>query len=263
MSAGAPPDGHACTPTPDGPRVNGVRIDPHTAVSYLARVQDFLACGRSHVVHFCSAHTTVEARRNARYREVVNRGDLNLPDGAAVAWALALYGLRARRLPGTEGLHALAGWGQARGLAHYFYGATGDVLDALVGNLRAAHPELRVAGLEAPPFRPSTDEELGESVARMRDAGTHALWVGLGTPKQDLVAERLRAMDAAPVILCVGAAFDFVAGSRARAPAWMQGAGLEWAHRLASDPVRLWRRYLLGNPTFVAGVLLDRLRGGR
>ena len=94
----------------------------------------------------------------------------------------------------------------------------------------------------------------------MRAAGAQLAWIGLGSPKQDRVAGRLCELGAAPVLLCVGAAFDFVSGEKRRAPQWMQRAGLEWLHRLLSEPRRLWRRYLLGNPAFVAGVLLDRVR---
>jgi N-acetylglucosaminyldiphosphoundecaprenol N-acetyl-beta-D-mannosaminyltransferase len=102
---------------------------------------------------------------------------------------------------------------------------------------------------------------VAEAAARMRAAGADAVWVGLGAPKQDLMAARLRDLDAAPTIFCVGAAFDFVAGTVKRAPRWMQRTGLEWLHRLLSEPRRLWRRYVIGNPRFVAGVVWDRLRG--
>jgi N-acetylglucosaminyldiphosphoundecaprenol N-acetyl-beta-D-mannosaminyltransferase len=95
----------------------------------------------------------------------------------------------------------------------------------------------------------------------MRAAGAQAIWVGLGAPKQDIMAARLRELDAAPAIFCVGAAFDFVAGTVTRAPLWMRRSGLEWLHRLLSEPRRLWRRYLIGNPRFVAGVVWDRVRG--
>jgi N-acetylglucosaminyldiphosphoundecaprenol N-acetyl-beta-D-mannosaminyltransferase len=96
----------------------------------------------------------------------------------------------------------------------------------------------------------------------MQAAHAQLVWLGLGSPKQDRVAERLCELAAAPVLLCVGAAFDFVSGAKRRAPSWMQRAGLEWLYRLVAEPRRLWRRYLVDGPAFVAGVVIDRVRGG-
>jgi N-acetylglucosaminyldiphosphoundecaprenol N-acetyl-beta-D-mannosaminyltransferase len=239
--------------------VNGVRIDPVTPADLLEITGSFLACGTSHTVHFCAAHPTVEARRDDAYRAVLNAGDLNVPDGAPVAWAARLQGARgARRQPGTDSLHLVVGWGVPRGLRHYLYGATDETLAALRANLEEAYPGVKIAGVEAPPFRPIEDRELDETVDRIRSCGADLVWVGLGAPKQDLIGDRLRERRAAPVIMCVGAAFDFAAGVKRRAPAWMRRLGLEWLHRLAAEPGRLWRRYLVGNTLFLAGVVLDR-----
>ena len=128
-------------------------------------------------------------------------------------------------------------------------------------NLERRHPGIRIVGTESPPFRAIADEELDETVARIRAAEADAVWIGLGAPKQDVMGARLRERDAAPLLFAVGAAFDFIAGTKSRAPEWMQRNGLEWAHRLGSEPGRLWKRYLVGNAQFVAGVAEDRLRG--
>jgi exopolysaccharide biosynthesis WecB/TagA/CpsF family protein len=252
---------HTCTPRSEGPLVNGVRIDPVAPDEYLATVGSFLECGRSHVAHFCSAHPTIEARSDAGYRDLLNRGDLNLPDGAAVAWASRLNGTPAKRLSGTEGFRYVVRWGTERGLRHYLYGGSPEALALLQERLRQEEPAIAIVGAESPPFRALSDEEVADAAARMKAAGAQAVWVGLGAPKQDRMAARLRELDAAPAIFCVGAAFDFVAGTVSRAPEWMQRSGLEWLHRLASEPRRLWRRYLIGNPRFVAGIVWDRLRG--
>lgn len=255
-------DGHACRPRIGGPLVNGVRIDPLAPAEFLEAVGSFLACGRSHVVHFCAAHPTTEARRDADYRDLLNRGDLNLADGLPVAWAARLSGHRAERLSGTDGLGLVARWGLDRGLRHYFYGSSPRTLDGMRRQLQARCDGIQIVGTESPPYRPLSEDEIGESVARMRDARADLVWVGLGAPKQDVMGERLRTLEAAPAILCVGAAFDFVAGVKTRAPVWMRRSGLEWVHRLTSEPTRLWKRYLVGNPRFVAGVIGDRLRSG-
>lgn len=238
--------------------MNGVRIDPVTPSELLEVAGSFLDCGRSHVAHFCAAHPTVEARNDESYRRLLNEGDLNVPDGAPVAWAARLQGVPARRQPGTDSLHLLMGWGVPRDLRHFLYGATDETLHAMRERLQEAYPGVRVVGAESPPFRAIDDAELDDTVARIRAAEADVVWVGLGAPKQDLMGARLRERSAAPLIMCVGAAFDFVAGRKRRAPAWMQRLGLEWLHRLASEPERLWKRYLVGNTMFLVGVLADR-----
>jgi N-acetylglucosaminyldiphosphoundecaprenol N-acetyl-beta-D-mannosaminyltransferase len=241
--------------------VNGVRIDAITPESFVRSLSTFLSCGHSHVVHFCAAHPTIEARTDPAYRGILNTGALNVPDGMPVAWAARMFGAKTDRLAGTEGMHLTALWGIERGVRHYLYGGTPETLGRLRRRLEEDYPGILIVGAESPPFRPLTDEEVAESASRMRALGTQALWIGLGAPKQDLMAYRLRRLHAAPVILCVGAAFDFTAGTMKRAPSWMRRAGLEWAHRLLSEPRRLWRRYLVGNPKFVIGVIRDRFGG--
>jgi N-acetylglucosaminyldiphosphoundecaprenol N-acetyl-beta-D-mannosaminyltransferase len=242
--------------------VNRVRIDPITPQNYLRSIDKFLSCRHSHVVHFCSAHTTVEARRDPTYQAILNKGSLNVPDGMPVAWAARLFGLPTERLAGTEGMHLAAKWGVARALRHYLYGSTKHTLERLQARLEELYPGILIVGAESPPFGPFREEDIGESLRRIQDAGTHMLWVGLGAPKQDVAADRLRVLHAAPVILGVGAAFDFVAGTKRRAPAWMRDAGLEWLHRLGSEPHRLWKRYVIGDPLFVAGVIADKIFPG-
>lgn len=256
---------HVCRRSSRGPHVNGVRIDPVNDRGFLEVVGDFLACGRdtgnAHVVHFCAAHPTVEARHDANYRDLLNRGDLNVADGMPVAWAARRRGHPTLRLAGTDGMEALSAWGVPGELSHYLYGATEETLAAMRTNLERQHPGIRIVGTESPPFRAIDDAELDETVARIRAAGADAVWIGLGAPKQDVMGARLRDRDAAPLLFAVGAAFDFIAGTKSRAPGWMQRSGLEWAHRLGSEPGRLWKRYLVGNARFVTGVVADRLRG--
>lgn len=238
--------------------VNGVRVDPLEPAELADWASSSLRCGQSHVVHFLPAHPIVVAEGDHAYRDVLNRGDLNLVDGAAVALAALLKGRRSRRTTGSDALALLADWGVESNVGHYLYGSTPEVVEKLRNRLERENPGITVTGAESPPFRDLDDEELQEAAMRIRETGADLLWIGLGTPKQDLVAERLRELGAAPVILCVGAAFDFVAGTKRRAPRWMRAIGMEWAFRLASEPTRLWRRYLIGNARFVGGVVRDR-----
>lgn len=239
-------------------RVNRVRIDGVRAVDVPDRIEEFLRGGASHVVHFCPAHPTVLARDDPGYRAILNRGDLNLPDGASVVWAIGLLGGRVERVTGTDTFLRLCRAGEPRRWRHYLYGGAPAVVQQLRLRLEDEFPGILIVGAESPPFRPLDDGDLELAADRIRRSGADLVWVGLGTPKQDVVAEQLRARDAAPVFLCVGAAFDFLSGQKQRAPLWMQQAGLEWAHRLAQEPGRLWHRYLIGNIRFVAGVLADR-----
>lgn len=250
-----------CRARADWPQVNGVRIDAITPENFIESLSTFLSCGHSHVVHFCAAHPTVEARGDPGYREILNTGALNVADGMPVAWAARMLGSETERLSGTDATRLAAAWGVDRSLRHYLYGGTLETLELLRRRLEEVYPGILIVGAESPPFRPLSDEEIATSARRMQEVGTQALWIGLGAPKQDLMAYRFRKLHAAPVILCVGAAFDFVAGTMKRAPSWMRRSGLEWVHRLASEPRRLWRRYLLGNPRFVIGILHDRFRG--
>lgn len=246
---------HSARPAAAVPLVNGVRLDPRPPSELPGAIETLLACGRSHVAHFLPAHPTVLARRDREYRALLNAGDLNLVDGASVALALRLYGSRAPRATGSAAMQVLAASGIDAGVKHYLFGGTPEVVKRLRRRLEQDHPGIEIVGAESPPFRELSTEELEAARDRMLAADADLVWIGLGSPKQDRVAARLRELEAAPVLLCVGAAFDFVSGAKPRAPRWMQRAGLEWLHRLITDPRRLWRRYLIGNVQFVAGVL--------
>lgn len=243
------------------PIVNTVEVDPITEGAFQLHITRFVACGDAHVVHFVPADPTVRARSDDQYRAILNRGALNVPDGMAIVWTLRRMGYECVRLPGTEAMIKTCAWSAPRGLGQYFYGGRADVLLSLQRKLEGRFPDLTFAGTESPPFSALTSEDLRAAADRIRSTGATFLWVGLGTPKQDLVAEEFRKLRAAPVILCVGAAFDFLAETISRSPIWMQRIGLEWLFRLIKEPRRLWRRYLIGNPKFVAGVAKEwRLR---
>jgi N-acetylglucosaminyldiphosphoundecaprenol N-acetyl-beta-D-mannosaminyltransferase len=259
-SARARPDSaHTCLRAGAGTSVNGVRIDPVDRARFLEVVRSFLSCGLSHIVHFLPADPTVRAMEDRGYRDELNAGELNVPDGKAVVWALRLKGARSERLAGGDAMELLVRKGEQHGFRHYLFGGEPAVLTALQSRLELRYPRIELAGAESPPFRALEAWELGEATARIRAVRTQLLWIGLGTPKQDLVAATLRDLGAAPVILCVGAAFDFLAGTMPRAPEWMQRAGLEWLYRLWLEPGRLGRRYLVGNPRFMWGVARELL----
>jgi N-acetylglucosaminyldiphosphoundecaprenol N-acetyl-beta-D-mannosaminyltransferase len=131
-----------------------------------------------------------------------------------------------------------------------FYGGSPEVLDELVLRFSRRFPELKIVFAFSPPFRPLTSEEEARVVGGIAEAGTRILFVGLGCPKQERwVAAQRRSLSC--VMVAVGAAFDFHAGSKPQAPGWLQRAGLEWAFRLCCEPRRLWHRYLYHGPRFL------------
>jgi N-acetylglucosaminyldiphosphoundecaprenol N-acetyl-beta-D-mannosaminyltransferase len=239
--------------------VNGIRFDPLDRGGLVRAVESFLDCGRSHVVQFLACDPTVRAARDPDYARVLNSGDLNIADGLPIAWTMRLNGRPTQRIAGTEGVAVLCDAGRRTHLRHYLYGGTQHTIERLRFQLRRVHTGLHVAGTESPRCGVPSEEELAACAARVKAAGTDLLWIGVGTPTQHYVASKLREMEAAPVILCVGAAFDFVSGMKKRAPEWMQRSGLEWLHRMLSEPRRLGPRYLAGNPRFLAGVARELL----
>ncbi len=158
-----------------------------------------------------------------------------------------------RRVYGPDLMLAAVRTGRIWGLRHYLYGSTPEVVGALARRLTSIAPGVQVVGAEAPPFRPLTEREQEELVERVGQARPDVVWVGLGTPRQDLFVDRFRDRLGTSLV-GVGAAFDFLAGTKRQAPNWMQDGGLEWVFRLATEPWRLWRRYLIGNAMFLAGL---------
>ena len=211
-------------------------------------------------VHFCPVHTIVEARRDPTLAALLNAADVVAPDGVPVAWIGRLRGQRITRVCGPDLMLAVLDRGRARNASHYLYGGAEGTPERLAERLTELLPGLRIAGLESPPFRPLTPAEDQAAVDRINASGADFVWIGLGSPKQDRwVADHRQRLDAAAV-LAVGAAFDFHAGSVARAPRWMQRSGLEWLYRFGSEPRRLWRRYTVSNARFAAYLALDALR---
>ncbi len=215
-------------------------------------------------VHFCNAYNVALADSDSAYRGLVNSGALVFSDGTPVVWAgRRLHPSLADRWTRVYGPDVMAGvlaGSTAAGPRHYLLGGTPETLDLLQQQIAARWPSAVIVGAESPPFRVESDAEIRARDARIRDSGATLVWVGLGTPKQDHEVHRLAT--ALPVVaLAVGAAFDFIAGTVSQAPVWMQRSGLEWSYRLAQEPRRLTKRYLWGNPRFVASVARQRVAG--
>lgn len=211
------------------------------------------------------ADTIVNARRDEAFREIVNRSFLSLPDGISIVWIARLKGVRTLRTNtrGTDFMVQFFGRSAHKHYKHFLYGGKEGVAERLKAVLEERFPGVSIVGTYAPPFRPLTDEEDRKVCETINASGADIVWVGLGAPKQERWMYAHRQTVRAPLMVGVGAAFDFITGAAPEAPRWMRSNGLEWLFRLATEPRRLWRRYLIGNTLLLWWLIQERLTKGR
>ena len=246
-------------------RILGHRVDPVSkALAADFVVERALAGDPGAYVCLTNVHTTVESQRSPALRKAADDAFLSVPDGMPLTWILRRRGhLETEKVTGIEYIPLVASRGLDRGLRHYFYGGAPGVAVRAGRRLEDLVPGVQVVGAASPPFAETHGGWATEELEReLRRTQPHIIWVGLGAPKQDLwmahIADTLRV----PVLIGVGAAFDYLAGTKPSAPEFLRHVGLEWLFRLAVEPKRLWRRYLIGNSTFVYLVVRDRLSHG-
>lgn len=229
-------------------------VDPAAALDEIAR---WIREGCCSYATLTGVHGVMEAVRDEEIRRAHNAAGLVLPDGMPLVWLLRRTGFRsADRVCGPDLMPVLFDHFQPSGCRHFLYGGTPRTLELLQSNLRRRFPAAKLAGAHAPPFRPAGADEDEAVIRRINASAADIVWVGLSTPKQELFMARHRQRLTAPVLIGVGAAFDFHAGLVRRAPRRLQRAGLEWAFRMAMEPRRLAGRYLRNNLAFL--VLLAR-----
>lgn len=247
-------------PPPDTRDVLGVRFHATTYADATARVMAWAARGASRTVYCSNTHSTVEAQDDPTFRDVLNRADLNTPDGVPIGWAMRHQGADATRVYGPElTLHVLRA-AAAHGVPVAFYGSTPETLERLAERLPEIAPGVDVRAMVSPPFRPLSDLEANAYADELTASGARILFVGLGCPRQERWCDAHRGRIPA-VMLAVGAAFDFHAGQVRQAPPVLQRMGMEWAFRLAMEPRRLWRRYTRVVPRFLVGYARQALGG--
>jgi N-acetylglucosaminyldiphosphoundecaprenol N-acetyl-beta-D-mannosaminyltransferase len=210
---------------------------------------------RREYVCVAAVHTVMACQEDAELREAVTNAAFTVPDGQPLVWALNALGAKlGDRVYGPELMDRACARAAQTGRRFYLYGGRNHgALAELARALRLRHPGLRITGGHCPPFRPLTEEEETAVVDDINRSGADVVWVGIGVPKQEKWMARMRDRLDAPVLVGVGAAFDFHAGLVPQAPDTLQRLGLEWAFRLVQEPRRLWRRYLRYNPRFVLG----------
>lgn len=196
------------------------------------------------------AHGVVAAQDDARFRDILNGAAMNTLDGQPVVWIARLRGLRAGRVTGRELVWDVVDADQASVIRHVFFGATAAITDKMIARLRERVPTVKAEAYN-PPFGPISDEDLDGICARLAGAGPMIVWVGLSTPKQEQLSVRLSARLPKTPIVAIGAGFDFVAGLKPVAPAFVTAMSLEWLFRLLSEPRRLFWRYAEIVPRFL------------
>jgi N-acetylglucosaminyldiphosphoundecaprenol N-acetyl-beta-D-mannosaminyltransferase len=237
---------------PDSLHILGMRLDATRYADVAERILDWARAGESRYLCAASVNNVMEAHDSRAFLRIMNDADLVTPDGMPLVWGLRILGAReATRVYGPELTPVVLAAAHREGIAVGFYGASQGTLERLLTVVRRRYPALEIAYACAPPFRPLTASEDAAVVDAIRNSGARILFVGLSTPKQErwMAAHRGRVP---AVMLGVGAAFDFLAGVKPQAPAWMQNTGLEWLFRLGTEPRRLFWRYLKHNPRFAA-----------
>lgn len=205
-----------------------------------------------------NVHTTVMSYENEEYRKIQNSAAMALPDGAPLSSYSRRKGYKdAQRVTGPDLMLELFKISMQGGYRHYFYGATEETLAAMRQVLERDYPGIEIAGMYAPPFRETTQEEDEQIIQQINESRPDFIWVGLGAPKQEQwMYQHMGKLDG--VLIGVGAGFDYLAGYIKRAPRWMQKMSLEWVYRLLQDPKRLWRRYFTSNVKFICLTRMDK-----
>jgi N-acetylglucosaminyldiphosphoundecaprenol N-acetyl-beta-D-mannosaminyltransferase len=228
-------------------------------------MEALIASGERGFVTAAAVNLIVSAEEDAETRAAVLAATLAVPDGQPLVWALhALGHPEATRVYGPDLMAHFCDRAATAGTPMYLYGGRSlDAVRLLQRRLQERYPGIRIVGCSAAPFRELTAEEDARTIAEIDSSGAKVVWVGTGQPRQEQWMARMRARLSAPLLVGVGAAFDFHAGLVPQAPPWMQRNGLEWSYRLSREPRRLWRRYVLGNPRFVAGFVRQYVRHRR
>jgi N-acetylglucosaminyldiphosphoundecaprenol N-acetyl-beta-D-mannosaminyltransferase len=228
-------------------------------------MEAMIAAGARGYVTAAAVNLVMSAQEQPQTLAATLGATLAVPDGQPLVWALRALGhARATRVYGPDLMAKFCERAARSGVPMYLYGGrTPAALELLEARLRERFPGLLIAGSSSPPFRALSAEEERGVVDAIDASGAQVVWVGIGQPKQEQWMLAMRPRLAAPLLVGVGAAFDFHAGLVSQAPTWMQRSGLEWVYRLSREPRRLWRRYARYNPLFVAGFARQYLRERR
>lgn len=237
----------------DSINILGMRLDMVQMDDVIKLIEQWiLGKNYGNYIVISNANDAFISRNHLDAREAVNNSSLSVPDGISLVLLARLYGYNLkRRVCGSDLMLKFLETAQDKGYSNFFYGSSTSTLNLLILNLKSRFPRLKIAGSYSPPFRELTTGEEEVVAGMINKLSPDILWVGLGCPKQQLWMFRHKNKLNVPVMLGIGAAFDFLSGAKKRAPAWIRDNGFEWLFRLVSEPKRLWRRYLINGSLFV------------
>jgi len=242
-------------------RVLNIPVSTVNMQTAVETILGWIAKRCSHFICVRDVHGVMRAQDDPELAEIHERAGLVTPDGMPLVWILRSRGYRdTSRVCGADLVAALCEASLKTGARHYFFGGKPGVAERMATELTRQFPGLKIAGLSTPPFRSLAPDEDAVITDRIASASPDIVWVGLSTPKQEYWMRDHVGLIPGATLIGVGAAFDFYAGDVKRAPHWMRGSGLEWLHRLMSEPRRLWRRYLIFAPKFVWQIISQRIR---
>lgn len=231
--------------------VIGTPINKLTWSSVITTISKWAKLNESKYICICNVHSVVTAAQDNHFHTILREADMATPDGAPVAWYMkAVGGGHQQRINGPDLMWKYLTHINNGNESIYLYGGKQSTLDILQKKICEHFPNVRIAGSYSPPFRNLTDTEQQKIVEMINNSGANTIWVSLGCPKQETWMHQQKGKING-VMIGVGAAFDYHAGTLKRAPEWMQNNGLEWFYRLCQEPSRLWKRYLVTNTLFV------------
>ncbi|CAN5869227.1 N/A [soil metagenome] len=238
----------------------GVRIDAIDMPTTIETIEHWITTGQRQYIAVCAVHSIMEADNDPSFRSILHEAGLRVPDGMPLVWLSRRAGNpTVDRVRGTDLVDALCARSAQTGHRHYFYGGGPGIAQEMTRRLHQRHPGLQIAGAATPGKLTVGEEDDPAVIDAINRAKPDILWVGLGCPKQEAWTALHRDQLDVPVIIPVGAAFDFHSGALKQAPMWMQRNGLEWVYRLGQSPARLSGRYLTAAPRF----FLASVAGGK
>lgn len=235
------------------PRENilGIWVSVVNMQRALEAVDEWIETRTQNYVCVTPAHSIMDCWQNPELRPIFNQSGMTTPDGMSIVWLLRAHGhSQVSRVYGPDLMLSVCNHSVQKGYRHFFYGGAPGVAEQLAKRLQTSIPGLQVVGTYSPPFRPLTQDEDRMVVELINQSQPDILWIGISSPKQDLWMSDHKSKLSAPVLIGVGAAFDFLSGNKKQAPVWIQQSGFEWLYRFINEPRRLWKRYAL-YPLFV------------
>lgn len=243
-------------------RINilGVGVSAIDIDDLLRIVDSWIDQGERQYVCVTSVHGIIESQNDFILKKIHNNAGLVTPDGMPLVWLSWLKGFKnVTRVYGPDLMLALCEHSISRGYRHFFYGAAPGIPEQLSAIFQQRFKGIKIVGTFSPPFRRLTNTESENIINQINNTRPDIVWVGLSTPKQELWMAEHRNRLSAPVLIGVGAAFDFHSGSKVQAPRWLQPLGIEWLFRMFMEPKRLWKRYMYNNPKFIWLVLKQEI----